>query len=606
MKITLCIAALMSAFGISTSSFALNLRYESGLLKAVSYQQVETQAEQDAIESFLKNEFYDLEEFHWKLAERIEDGTHSHWVFHLEYQNFPVFEEQLKIHFNQKGFVDYATSTLEKVASVPGLPEQRNWMGRKDFDGFSRGQLGLWWHEKERRFEWVFDVEEKGRGMAPQRRFVSAERNTVLDEKKIMRHWDAQTFSKFPTTPANPSASKTIKNNYPTESGKLRNATAWVRYSRVDGETYIEVTGNTSTLALLSEYDGSESNYRTDCKADNDTCTNQKVDAGNVYYHVTEFRKWMDDVDLTFPLIFDSDPLPMIINFRGFSIQKYTNGLDVPPGTQSNNAAYLSSRCSMDGSMDACLVFLQPSRQFCSNSADSPSNFYSLAREAVVVAHEYQHYLTDKIAGIQFGSVGTISVGDLLHEGYSDFFASSYVTQANNNPTPPVNKVGEYGFAECSNIQRDLSVNKVFDETEVYESPHRPGWVWASGLWELRTRLGSGGAQKATAIALKSLYYLPSNPGFIDSVEALVQADRALNGGAHENLIRTLFFDERKFLGTIQGVFQDSEKKIIKMGFQGCSSVSQNGASSGALSLLLVLIWLGSTLFVGRRPERNR
>ncbi|NDC25690.1 MAG: hypothetical protein EBZ49_16385, partial [Proteobacteria bacterium] len=98
-----------------------------------------------------------------------------------------------------------------------------------------------------------------------------------------------------------------------------------------------------------------------------------------------------------------------------------------------------------------------------------------------------------------------------------------------------------------------------------------------------------------------SLFYLSVEPGFLESIEALIQADKSLFGGVHENRIRQLFYDERKFLGSLTGVFQDEDKKIVKLGFQGCATVTHPTHSSGAASLALLLVWLVSTVWLGRR-----
>ncbi|NBX82948.1 hypothetical protein EBQ90_07665, partial [bacterium] len=215
---------------------------------------------------------------------------------------------------------------------------------------------------------------------------------------------------------------------------------------------------------------------------------------------------------------------------------------------------------------------------------------------AMVIAHEYQHYVTDMIAGIEFSGSDTLTVGDVIHEGYSDYFGASYTVKENTDSS--LTTIGAYAFQNCSNLKRDLSTKPVFDNTTQYSSGHRPGLVWASGLWELRALLG---ADATDALALKSLYFVSSRPGFIDTVEALVQADRSLYGGAHEARIRTLFYDERKFVGSLSGAFQDSEKKIVKVGFQGCSSVPNRSERSGMATTLLLLTWLGLTLWAGRR-----
>jgi hypothetical protein len=203
------------------------------------------------------------------------------------------------------------------------------------------------------------------------------------------------------------------------------------------------------------------------------------------------------------------------------------------------------------------------------------------------------------LTGIEFDASGEISVGSALHEGYSDYLAATYVS----SQTLGAGKIDAHIVAEYSlttTYQRDLTVKKVFNNSTNYSSVHGPGQVWGSALWEMREDWL--GAEIVDKIVIRSLYYLSTQPGFVDSVEALVQADRDLFDGAHENRIRELLFTERNWLGSLSDVFQDSEKKIIKVGFQGCSSVRENSSQTSPLITgIMTLLWLLSTLVVGRR-----
>src|SRR5262249_15313812 len=153
-------------------------------------------------------------------------------------------------------------------------------------------------------------------------------------------------------------------------------------------------------------------------------------------------------------------------------------------------AAYVPQVCRSDNSIDHCLVFLRPAPiagpSICS---DSTVAFYDLAREAIVIAHEYEHYITDQITGFVGGTLTKPNVADALHEGTSDYLAASYVSYANNAEET---LVGQYGFQACPAVQRQLNTVYTYAgpaEGEI-EDPHLSGLSWASALWNLRTQFG--------------------------------------------------------------------------------------------------------------------
>jgi hypothetical protein len=187
-------------------------------------------------------------------------------------------------------------------------------------------------------------------------------------------------------------------------------------------------------------------------------------------------------------------------------------------------------------------------------------------------------------------------VGDAIHEGYSDYLAASYVSEANNTDAT---LVGEYALRNCTPLQRELATLKVYDGADELSDPHVSGLVWASALWRLRDEFG---VSVADHIAVKSLFYQSTTPGFFDAIEALVKADADLYAGAHETRIRQIFYNEAKFLGSLTDVFQDADNKIVKVGLRGCSAVhTQGGRPAWTATLILGLLWLGATLVVGRR-----
>lgn len=578
--------------------FAFELRYESGFPKVISFEKsAERRSEKEAIEELIHREFSDLRGLNWQLAKRQEDDTHVHLTFDLYHDKYPVFYQSLKLHYHREGYIDYLTSTLKKSFHPPEIPKRSHWDGLKDeltavlwggrvFSGNSIGQLGIWFDEPSSEIEWAYRIEANPNTEdLVKKGLVSIRNPKLLIEEKIIRHfWEEEraslqlkVFPRFPPTKIEPTVSTQSTSN-------LLNEVAWVQYNQNVGTGVLYRNVGENTVGL-SEVEAASS-YQVNCDGSSNACANQKVDSGNVFYHVTNYRNWLNgkSESLGSSLSFPYDPIRVIVNFMAKAIGKES------ALTQSNNAAYIGGTCDESQSINHCLVFLKPA-----------SDYKSLAREAMVVAHEYQHYVTDMISGINFiGSSGNFSVGDVIHEGYSDYFSASYVTESSGTST---DVLGEYSFPVNSGLRRDLTEKKVLDNDELYSSPHAPGWVWASALWELRGLIGTSFTDN---IALKSLYYVSTIPGFVDTVEALIQADRVLYSGVHESTIRRLFLDERKFIGTLSGVFQDSEKKIVKMGFQGCAAISsRQNEKSWVLTLIAIVIWIGMTFGLGRLIRRE-
>jgi hypothetical protein len=608
---------LVVLFFCSLTGFSLDLRFESGFPKAVSFDSFGVRlSEFDAVEKAIRDEFQILKNIEWKLSKRQEDSSHVHLTYDLFFQDYPVLFQHLKVHYNKEGYVDYLTSTLRQSVEIPVMPLRNSWeerrnevaailFGRASFTGRSKGRLGIWLDEDQNTAEWAFDVEAVPRGDEMLRRgIVSLENPRLLEEKKVMRHWrepegeratvDLNVFKPFPTGASGGGALQAVPSE---ETGILKNGYVYVRHDREPGENYSDV-GSTNLIDLTSA-----SNYSYQCSASNANCPNQKVDSGNVYYHLTSYRTWLDAKAASFgsELSFPFDPIPVFVNFMAKAIQSCPDGGgSITKTTQLNNAAYIAGACDDSGSVDRCLVFLRYGKtSACPNLNGDPGG--SFAREALISAHEYQHYVTDMITGIEFGAADQLRLGDVIHEGYSDYFGASYSSQNSGQDT---HTVGEYAFSrDYQTSQRDLSIKKVFSDSTAYSDPHTPGWVWASALWELRDTLE---ATTVDLIALKSLFYLSTTPGFIDSVEALVQADRSLNGGVNEKTIRTLLFDERKFLGSLTGAFQDEDKKILKVGFQGCANANSKSSETGFPTIGIFLLWLISTVWGGRRIWKSR
>jgi hypothetical protein len=111
------------------------------------------------------------------------------------------------------------------------------------------------------------------------------------------------------------------------------------------------------------------------------------------------------------------------------------------------------------------------------------------------------------------------------------------------------------------------------------------------------------GVTKGDLIALKSQFFLSSNPNFIETIEALVKADEALYSGGHVAFIRDLFYNQIRWGGDLSATGINPANGQVEVGLKGCSAVhapTENAASLWA-TLAVSLLFISFTLYIGRR-----
>jgi hypothetical protein len=67
---------------------------------------------------------------------------------------------------------------------------------------------------------------------------------------------------------------------------------------------------------------------------------------------------------------------------------------------------------------------------------------------------------------------------------------------------------------------------------------HADGEIWSRGLRDLLNKIGRDAAD---AIILESHFLVPVDPSFQEGLEALIDADQTLNGGANKNRLCNIF-----------------------------------------------------------------
>ncbi|MFZ2957563.1 MAG: M36 family metallopeptidase [Candidatus Ozemobacteraceae bacterium] len=159
------------------------------------------------------------------------------------------------------------------------------------------------------------------------------------------------------------------------------------------------------------------------------------------------------------------------------------------------------------------------------------------AKEDSVIYHEYAHAVLQNIIVLKYkGESGA------LNEGQADYFACSLSND---------HVLGEYVESKTSpNCIRTLENHAHYPETNS-GNVHIACMIWGASLWDLRKSLG---AEVTDKLVFNSHYYLKSADAyFFDGYQAILAADRNLNGGANSAVITRVFTDRGVAAGTVHG-----------------------------------------------------
>lgn len=146
-----------------------------------------------------------------------------------------------------------------------------------------------------------------------------------------------------------------------------------------------------------------------------------------------------------------------------------------------------------------------------------------LARDDSVIGHEYTHAAVVRVAKLYGYEAGA------MNEGYADYFACSLADDPRSGVWVAA-KLGKPWMRHLVNAKRF--------PRDMVGNEHKDGEIWGGACWDLRTAVGR---EKADRILYESWYYLGNIPRFRRGLEAALQADRKLFGGAHDGAIRAAF-----------------------------------------------------------------
>lgn len=170
--------------------------------------------------------------------------------------------------------------------------------------------------------------------------------------------------------------------------------------------------------------------------------------------------------------------------------------------------------------------------------------------DAGVIIHEYTHGVSSRLSGTD-NTLGLKSnQGHGMGEGWSDFFAMSFLT--GDLPRDGVYPTGSYITQRARGV-RNFPYSTRFDidpltfgDLRSYTEVHAQGTVWCSMLWEMRQafveRYGfQTGRDAVERLVINGLRVLPISPIFVDGRDAILLADQIANNGANQDLIWRAF-----------------------------------------------------------------
>ena len=183
--------------------------------------------------------------------------------------------------------------------------------------------------------------------------------------------------------------------------------------------------------------------------------------------------------------------------------------------------------------------------------------------DASVVYHEYTHGLSNRLVTYPNGwGAVNLQQSASMGEAWSDWYAMDLLVGEGWEPdtnAPGEVKVGEYitGKHGIRFQAIDCPVGAAgtvcpagyrtgpggftygdFGDVAGRPEVHSDGEIWAQTLWDLRVRLGMDTTER---LVTRGMMLSPPEPSFLDMRNAIVQADRVVNGGANADAIWKVF-----------------------------------------------------------------
>lgn len=177
-----------------------------------------------------------------------------------------------------------------------------------------------------------------------------------------------------------------------------------------------------------------------------------------------------------------------------------------------------------------------------------------------VIAHEYGHGISNRLTGGP-DNVFCLFNEEQAGEGWSDFMALVTTTTEANTPNQ-ARGIGNFvsGFPTTGSgirpfpYSRNLSVNPVtYSYVQQLSIPHGVGSVWCSMIWDVYWDMvdqygfnpdftnSTAGNNRAVKLVFDGMRFQTCQPGFVDSRDAIFEADLLNNNGENYCLLWKAF-----------------------------------------------------------------
>ena len=191
--------------------------------------------------------------------------------------------------------------------------------------------------------------------------------------------------------------------------------------------------------------------------------------------------------------------------------------------------------------------------------SDSSISFDSSFDNGVVL-HEYGHGISIRLTGGAANS-NCLNNQEQAGEGWSDLFGLFFTTTSSNTSVQR-RGIGTFLVGQNTNGQgirqapystSTVQNNLTYDNIKTASIPHGVGTVWATMVWEMYWNLvdiygfdddiyyGTGGNNIAFQLVMEGLKLQRCSPGFVDSRDAILQADTLLYNGQNSCAIWAAF-----------------------------------------------------------------
>jgi cysteine-rich repeat protein len=218
-----------------------------------------------------------------------------------------------------------------------------------------------------------------------------------------------------------------------------------------------------------------------------------------------------------------------------------------------------------------------------------------------IIAHEYCHGLSNRLTGGRT-NVSCLGNDEQAGEGWSDF-CSLFMTAESGDLGADARPVGTFVSGQATSgsgirvypYSTDFGINPhTYDDIKTATIPHGVGEVFATALWDMYWNLvdvhgfdadlynGGGGSNLAIQLVVDGLKLQPCSPSFLDSRDAILQADALANASANECSIWRAFAGRGMGASAIDGssasVIDGSESFDVPLQCVVCSDGLTEGS----------------------------